>query len=69
MQFLKSKVKGDAEKHIQHLRITSDITLYVATFPTTARYNDMKLIFSSHKHIEIITYDATTDSISYKEDS
>ncbi|XP_026325377.1 uncharacterized protein LOC113234292 [Hyposmocoma kahamanoa] len=50
MQFLKSKIKGDAEKLIQHLRITSDNYL-VCWDILNHRYNNTKLIFSSHINI------------------
>ncbi|XP_022816857.1 uncharacterized protein LOC111349839 [Spodoptera litura] len=47
MQFLKSKVKGEAEKLIQHLSISSEN--YEAAWEIlNHRYNNKKLIFSSH---------------------
>lgn len=47
MQFLKSKVKGEAEKLIQHLSISSD-NYNVAWEILNHRYNNKKLIFTSH---------------------
>lgn len=47
MQFLKTKVKGEAEKLIQHLSISSD-NYSVAWEILNHRYNNKKLIFTSH---------------------
>lgn len=47
MQFLKSKVKGEAEKLIQHLSISSE-NYETAWEILNRRYNNKKLIFSSH---------------------
>ncbi|KAL0803354.1 hypothetical protein ABMA28_017417 [Loxostege sticticalis] len=50
MQFLKSKVKGEAERLIQHLQISSDNYL-VCWEILNNRYNNTKLIFTSHMNI------------------
>ncbi|XP_063620692.1 uncharacterized protein LOC134793097 [Cydia splendana] len=50
MQFLKSKVKGEAEKLIQHLKISTD-NYQVCWEILNHRYNNTKLIFSSHVNI------------------
>ena len=47
MQFLKSKVKGEAEKLIQHLTISSN-NYETAWGILEHRFNNKKLIFSSH---------------------
>lgn len=47
MQFLKGKVKGEAEKLIQHLSISSDNYLTCWDILNN-RYNNKKLIFTSH---------------------
>lgn len=47
MQHLKSKVKGEAEKLIQHLSISSD-NYQVCWDILNNRYNNKKLIFTSH---------------------
>lgn len=47
MQFLKSKVKGEAERLIQHLQISSD-NYTVCWEILNNRYNNKKLIFTSH---------------------
>uniref|UniRef100_A0A2H1VXK6 SFRICE_020879 n=1 Tax=Spodoptera frugiperda TaxID=7108 RepID=A0A2H1VXK6_SPOFR len=47
MQFLKSKVQGEAERLIQHLQISSDNYL-VCWEILNHRYNNEKLIFTSH---------------------
>lgn len=47
MQYLKSKVKGEAEKLIQHLSISSD-NYAVCWDILNNRYNNKKLIFTSH---------------------
>ncbi|CAG9126303.1 unnamed protein product [Plutella xylostella] len=50
MQFLKSKVKGEAERLIQHLKVSSDN--YGACWELlNNRYNNRKLIFSAHINI------------------
>ncbi|KAJ0171671.1 hypothetical protein K1T71_012434 [Dendrolimus kikuchii] len=50
MQFLKSKLKGEAEKLVQHLNISSDN--YTACWELLDhRYSNPKLIFNSHMHI------------------
>ncbi|XP_028176630.1 uncharacterized protein LOC114364612 [Ostrinia furnacalis] len=50
MQFLKSKLKGEAERLIQHLQISSDNYL-VCWEILNNRYNNTKLIFTSHINI------------------
>ncbi|KAA5583210.1 DUF1759 domain-containing protein, partial [Pseudomonas aeruginosa] len=50
MQHLKSKIRGDAEKLIQHLQISSDNYL-VCWDILNHRYDNKKLIFSSHINI------------------
>lgn len=50
MQFLKSKIKGDAEKLIQHLNISSD-NYQVCWDILNNRFNNTKLIFTSHVNI------------------
>lgn len=47
MQFLKAKVKGEAERLIQHLTISSD-NYQVCWEILNNRYNNKKLIFTSH---------------------
>ena len=47
MQFLKSKLRGEAERLIQHLQISSEN--YMASWEIlNHRYNNKKLIFTSH---------------------
>ena len=49
MQYLKSKVRGEAEKIIQHLPISSDN--YTACWELlNQRYHNKNLIFTSHMH-------------------
>lgn len=50
MQFLKSKVQGEAERLIQHLQISSDNYL-VCWDILNHRYNNEKLIFTSHMNM------------------
>ncbi|KOB64363.1 Uncharacterized protein OBRU01_24057 [Operophtera brumata] len=50
MQFLKSKVKGEAERLIQHLNISSD-NYSICWEILQQRYNNKKMIFSSHMNI------------------
>lgn len=50
MQFLKSKLKGEAEKLIQHLHISSD-NYEISWDILNHRYNNNKLIFNSHLSI------------------
>lgn len=50
MQFLKSKVRGEAERLIQHLPISSENYL-VSWDILNHRFNNKKLIFSSHLNI------------------
>lgn len=50
MQFLKSKVKGEAEKLIQHLNISSP-NYELCWDILNHRYNNNKLIFNSHVNI------------------
>jgi hypothetical protein len=50
MQFLKSKVKGEAEKLIQHLLISSD-NYQTCWDILNHRYNNKKMIFTSHLNI------------------
>lgn len=50
MQFLKAKVRGEAEKLIQHLNISSD-NYSVCWEILTNRYNNKKLIFGSHINV------------------
>lgn len=47
MQFLKSKVKGEAERLIQHLQISSD-NYNTCWDILNNRYNNKKMIFTSH---------------------
>nr|XP_049702276.1 uncharacterized protein LOC126055742 [Helicoverpa armigera] len=47
MQFLKSKIRGEAERLIQHLPISSD-NYTVCWDILNRRYNNKKLIFTSH---------------------
>lgn len=47
MQFLKSKLKGEAEKIVQHLNISSD-NYQVCWEILNHRYDNKKIIFSSH---------------------
>ncbi|XP_045457859.1 uncharacterized protein LOC123668109 [Melitaea cinxia] len=47
MQFLKSKVKGEAEKLIQHLNVSTE-NYQICWDILNHRYNNKKLIFSSH---------------------
>ncbi|XP_059045532.1 uncharacterized protein LOC131841265 [Achroia grisella] len=47
MQYLKGKVKGEAERLIQHLQISSD-NYSVCWDILNHRYNNTKLIFTSH---------------------
>lgn len=47
MQFLKSKVRGEAERLIQHLQISSD-NYTVCWEILNNRYNNKRLIFSTH---------------------
>ncbi|XP_013146508.1 PREDICTED: uncharacterized protein LOC106109495 [Papilio polytes] len=47
MQFLKGKLRGEAEKLVQHLRISSD-NYHICWDILNNRYNNTKLIFSSH---------------------
>lgn len=50
MQYLKGKVRGEAEKLIQHLQISTDN--YMGCWNIlTHRYDNKKLIFSSHMNI------------------
>lgn len=50
MQFLKSKVRGEAERLIQHLSISSN-NYAICWDILNNRYNNPKLIFSSHMNI------------------
>lgn len=50
MQFLKAKVKGEAERLIQHLTISSD-NYSICWDILQHRYNNKKMIFSSHINI------------------
>lgn len=50
MQYLKTKVKGEAEKLIQHLHVSSD-NYSVCWDILNQRYNNKKLIFTSHINI------------------
>ncbi|XP_063839096.1 uncharacterized protein LOC135088143 [Ostrinia nubilalis] len=50
MQYLKTKVKGEAEKLIQHLHVSSD-NYTVCWDILNQRYNNKKLIFTSHVNI------------------
>ncbi|KOB76447.1 Uncharacterized protein OBRU01_05753 [Operophtera brumata] len=50
IQFLKSKVKGEAERLIQHLNISSD-NYSICWEILQQRYNNKKMIFSSHMNI------------------
>ncbi|CAK1602041.1 unnamed protein product [Parnassius mnemosyne] len=50
MQFLKSKVRGEAERLIQHLQISSD-NYIICWDILNNRYNNPKLIFTSHMNI------------------
>lgn len=50
MQFLKSKVKGEAEKLINHLNISSE-NYQICWEILNHRYSNTKLIFSSHVNI------------------
>lgn len=50
MQFLKSKLKGEAEKLIQHLNISSD-NYDISWDILNHRFNNTKLIFNSHLSI------------------
>lgn len=47
LQFLKSKLKGEAEKLVQHLNISSE-NYQVAWEILNNRFNNTKLIFTSH---------------------
>lgn len=47
MQFLKSKVRGEAERLIQHLQISSD-NYNICWEILNNRYNNKRLIFSTH---------------------
>lgn len=50
MQFLKSKVKGEAERLIQHLPISSDN--YIISWDILShRYDNKRMIFTSHINI------------------
>lgn len=50
MQFLKTKVKGEAEKLIQHLNISTE-NYQICWDILNHRFNNRKLIFSSHINI------------------
>ncbi|XP_045456263.1 uncharacterized protein LOC123666100 [Melitaea cinxia] len=50
MQFLKSKLKGEAEKLVQHLHITTD-NYQVCWDLLNNRYSNTKLIFNSHMSV------------------
>lgn len=50
MQFIKTKVRGEAERLIQHLPISSE-NYSVAWDILNHRYNNLRLIFSSHVNI------------------
>lgn len=50
MQFLKNKLRGEAEKLIQHLQISAD-NYSICWEILNHRYNNLKLIFSSHASV------------------
>lgn len=50
MQFLKMKLRGEAEKLIQHLRVSSD-NYQTCWDILNQRYNNKKLIFNSHMNV------------------
>lgn len=64
MQYLKSKVKGEAEKLIQHLSISSE-NYQVCWDILNNRYNNKKLIFTSHLNtilnLPVIQYQTATN--------